>query len=934
MRRRPLLAAALVLLALLSHPSAAQDGPSAAVGDLSNAGLGQDLDTSSLLPGGACPTGHQLLWTLSAALGEMSKAVLDMRAQVAVLEHKAGKLIAMEGDMTLQIRSPQGDDRASSERFVMALTQEAVELNALARGLAGQLVVAQDNAAAAFRTVGGDATLDADGTLDLARGAVTLDEIELLDEAELIIGSPCQRAFGETECTNDNSRVTLYGDVRLEASGELRVLPNALQLSQLQRSQQAGQLLVGQGPGADSEYKTMLGDATLAPSGALLLRENTITDYHISPGMVQPQHLAPESVVTDALAPDVVTREKVADNSIDTNAIIDGSVTGDDLADDSISTAKLAPHPNGAAGEGTMFMYGADGRLERVRVRHDASLMAGGILTIQNDAINSAKIADGAVIADKLADGSVTERTLAPFSVTYDKLRLTNGFPPFEKAGVAAQSVDIVTMLNTARDLSMIGTEGRLLFQQYFRGAVDEMSDKDDAGAVGVGAESNWGASAASRDAYVALHAVTQGTMVERAKFGAAETRLGPELATQASDASVYRVEVGGTTSLTGKCTTCGDGGVLQLQNSETQSSGSLVHLSGTTGQAALKVAAGNVEVDEGLIVGGTLSVATLAPTEIAAAGVSGAALVLRNAQAQTGGDLLSVEGTAGQSALRVTTGDTSLGGTLAVDGAVVLTELPGSTAVITVTTTSVSVAKPILAADRIEAGAGLVLTGGSLDASANAAGLAVVVPDATVAALTVGALGGSADLLTLNTVTGITTVSNLHASGMTALDGQLNLSPAGPAVVKVAVNNAAALTIRSELLGMQTDHLLVDAATDTVSVTNLNVDTLQLGLATVTAVDGILIPVRAVVRVLPDDADPNTVTANYFTLQAPTGAGHMLVMTNHADAALRDGNGRLADLPAGHAGVYVFLGSGVWMQISSQAIPADARLLTDVDAG
>ena len=46
-------------------------------------------------------------------------------------------------------------------------------------------------------------------------------------------------------------------------------------------------------------------------------------------------------------------------------------------------------------------------------MRNDASLMAGGILTIQNAAISSAKLADGAVTAAKLAENSVTESALA-----------------------------------------------------------------------------------------------------------------------------------------------------------------------------------------------------------------------------------------------------------------------------------------------------------------------------------------------------------------------------------------------------------------------------------------------------------------------------------------------------------------------------------------
>ena len=50
-------------------------------------------------------------------------------------------------------------------------------------------------------------------------------------------------------------------------------------------------------------------------------------------------------------------------------------------------------------------------------------------------------------------------------------------------------------------------------------------------------------------------------------------------------------------------------------------------------------VAAGDVEVAEGLSVGGALSVAALAPTEIVAPGTAGGALTLRSAGAQSSGE-------------------------------------------------------------------------------------------------------------------------------------------------------------------------------------------------------------------------------------------------------------------------------------------------------
>ena len=122
----------------------------------------------------------------------MSKAVVRMRGQVAQLEHNVEGLLALGGDGSVQVRAPQALDENGTayrkQQFRLAIAEQAVRTTNLARGLAGQLLLAQGNAAVAYRAVGGDATLDQDGVLDLAAGAVELDELRGLDEAEIIIG--------------------------------------------------------------------------------------------------------------------------------------------------------------------------------------------------------------------------------------------------------------------------------------------------------------------------------------------------------------------------------------------------------------------------------------------------------------------------------------------------------------------------------------------------------------------------------------------------------------------------------------------------------------------------------------------------------------------------------------------------------------------------
>jgi|EP01047_Picozoa_sp_COSAG01_P067575 membrane-associated phospholipid phosphatase len=63
--RRPFLLVLLLLLLVPPRTASAQGG------DLQDPALGQDLDTS----GYQCPSGHQLLWALSASLGGCGDAL-------------------------------------------------------------------------------------------------------------------------------------------------------------------------------------------------------------------------------------------------------------------------------------------------------------------------------------------------------------------------------------------------------------------------------------------------------------------------------------------------------------------------------------------------------------------------------------------------------------------------------------------------------------------------------------------------------------------------------------------------------------------------------------------------------------------------------------------------------------------------------------------
>ena len=69
-------------------------------------------------------------------------------------------------------------------------------------------------------------------------------------------------------------------------------------------------------------------------------------------------------------------------------------------------------------------MFGDDGTVAPMRIRHDASIGPTGMLTVAEAAITTEKLADGAITTPKILAGSVTAAQLAAGAVTSDKLLL------------------------------------------------------------------------------------------------------------------------------------------------------------------------------------------------------------------------------------------------------------------------------------------------------------------------------------------------------------------------------------------------------------------------------------------------------------------------------------------------------------------------------
>ena len=100
-------------------------------------------------------------------------------------------------------------------------------------------------------------------------------------------------------------------------------------------------------------------------------------------------------------------------------------------------------------------------------------------------------------------------------------------------------------------------------------------------------------------------------------------------------------------------------GAALTISNSATQSSAELVKITGTAGQTAFKVATGNVDLNTGTTTIGATSLTSTA--SINPANAAGLAIVVTNSVTQNSGELVKITGVAGQTALKVAAGNTDL---------------------------------------------------------------------------------------------------------------------------------------------------------------------------------------------------------------------------------------------------------------------------------
>ena len=228
-----------------------------------------------------------------------------------------------------------------------------------------------------------------------------------------------------------------------------------------------GKIFAGNGSGVAAAV-TPSGDVTMANTGAF-----TIANTSVERAMI---------------ANDAIDGTKIDDNAIDSEHYAAGSIDNEHLADDAVGADELAANAvvnasiaSGAAIDHNKLAALADGNIlvgngsnvpTSVSVSGDVSLANTGAVTIANDAVEQAMIADDAVGADQLGSAAVVNDSVsASAAIAHSKLAAVPDGQVIVGNGstvptAVAISGDVtlandgaVTIANNAVEIGMIGCE-------------------------------------------------------------------------------------------------------------------------------------------------------------------------------------------------------------------------------------------------------------------------------------------------------------------------------------------------------------------------------------------------------------------------------------------------------------------------------------------
>ena len=322
----------------------------------------------------------------------------------------------------------------------------------------GKIYMGDSNNKSAQITVSGDVTLANTGAVTIADDAVTTAKLANIAQGSILVGGASDAptvydASGDGKILvgddTDIASVAVSGDVTLANTGAVTIADDAVTTAKLANIAQ-GSILVGGasdaptvydasgdgkilvGDGTDIASVAVSGDVTLANTGAVTIADDAVTTAklaNIAQGSILVGGASDAPTVYDASGDGKIL---VGDDTDIASVAVSGDVTlantgAVTIADDAVTTAKLANIAQGsilvggasdaptvydASGDGKILV-GDDTDIASVAVSGDVTLANTGAVTIADDAVTTAKLAN-------IAQGSILVGGASDAPTVYD----------------------------------------------------------------------------------------------------------------------------------------------------------------------------------------------------------------------------------------------------------------------------------------------------------------------------------------------------------------------------------------------------------------------------------------------------------------------------------------------------------------------------------
>ncbi|MBO0322614.1 hypothetical protein J0X14_09930 [Muricauda sp. CAU 1633] len=291
---------------------------------------------------------------------------------------------------------------------------------------------------------------DAVTSAKIANGAIVNEDIS---HTAAILGTKINSDFGDQDVVTTGAlasgNATITGT--LTTSGLVTIGANTI----TNADGTNGQVLTTDGAGNASWQDTSptAVETTAAINGdglvgsPLDLADNAVTTQKILDGNVTNAKIANDAITNAKMADDAVNTNEIVDNAITTPKILDGNITNAKVADNAINIDKIGTlgaadannvlTTNGAGdpqwedrtnfassalNDGNIFVGNVANSATGVPMSGDATIDNTGLLTIQNDAVTNAMMADDAVNTDEIVDNAITTPKILDGNITNAKV--------------------------------------------------------------------------------------------------------------------------------------------------------------------------------------------------------------------------------------------------------------------------------------------------------------------------------------------------------------------------------------------------------------------------------------------------------------------------------------------------------------------------------